>query len=32
VYFGDFIRFGGYFSIFNSFRDILVILVVSGIF
>ena len=32
MYFGDFIGFGGYFGIFNSFRDILVIFVVSGIF
>ena len=29
VHFGDFIGFGGYFDIFNKFRDILVILVVS---
>ena len=32
MYFGDFIGFGKYFGIFNSFRDILVILMVSGIF
>jgi hypothetical protein len=32
VYFGDFIGFGGYFGIFNSFWDLLASFVVSGIF
>jgi hypothetical protein len=32
MYFGYFMGFGEYFGIFNSFKDILVILVVSRIF